>query len=104
MEAGGFEPPSDCFCKSFIDKKIRVKCFQHNELTLSQDLSHFIRSYQDFAPEILPYYSREQRRSKESISHVFFSFLRVAETLLILVSPYDSGYQRKHPLSTEEDL
>jgi len=47
------------FCNLLYHKGLRVKCLSDKMLIFSQDLSSFIRFYQNLAPQMLPYYSRE---------------------------------------------
>jgi hypothetical protein len=57
MEAGGFEPPSRRFCKSFISRQIRLNLFFQSDLKILrvyQSLSLFIRVFSSNAPVLLP--------------------------------------------------
>ncbi len=57
MEAGGFEPPSRRFCKSFISRQIQLNLFSQSDLKILriyQDLSLFIRIFSSNAPVLLP--------------------------------------------------
>ena len=61
MEAGGFEPPSGRFPKSFQRRGLWVNPFRRQTLAHSHEYSLLIAFNQNLSPEILPYYSRENR-------------------------------------------